>query len=73
MDAVDILKVCLRRWYVMLPILLGAVGVSYQLVQAQETTFTAAMPPTAGSIPPGLPAGRSRSRAATLSAPTAAP
>lgn len=41
MDAVDILKVCLRRWYVMLPILLGAAGVSYQLVQAQETTYTA--------------------------------
>jgi hypothetical protein len=41
MDAVDILKVCLRRWYVMLPILLGAAGVGYQLVQAQETTFTA--------------------------------
>ncbi|EON22945.1 hypothetical protein CF8_3184 [Nocardioides sp. CF8] len=42
MDAVDILKVCLRRWYIMLPILLGAAGVSFQLVQAQETTFTAA-------------------------------
>ncbi len=42
MDAVDILKVCFRRWYVMLPILLGAAGVSYQLVQAQETTYTAA-------------------------------
>lgn len=42
MDAVDILKVCLRRWYVMLPILLGAAGVSYQVLQAQETTFTAA-------------------------------
>lgn len=42
MDAVDILKVCFRRWYVMLPILLGAAGVSYQLLQAQETTYTAA-------------------------------
>lgn len=42
MDAVDILKICFRRWYVMLPILLGAAGVSYQLVQSQETTFTAA-------------------------------
>lgn len=42
MDAVDILKVCLRRWYIMLPILLGAAGVSFQVVQAEETTFTAA-------------------------------
>lgn len=42
MDAVDILKVCFRRWYVMLPILLGAAGVSYQLVEAQEITYTAA-------------------------------
>jgi hypothetical protein len=42
MDAVDILKVCFRRWYVMLPILLGAAGVSYQLVQAQQITYTAA-------------------------------
>jgi hypothetical protein len=41
MDAVDILKICFRRWYVMLPILLGAAGVSYQLVQSQETTYTA--------------------------------
>lgn len=42
MDAVDIVKVCVRRWYVMLPILVGAAGVSSQLVQGQETTFTAA-------------------------------
>lgn len=42
MDAVDILKICFRRWYVMLPILLGAAGVSYQLLQSQETTYTAA-------------------------------
>lgn len=42
MDAVDILKVCIRRWYVMLPILLGASGVSYQLVQSQEPSYTAA-------------------------------
>ena len=41
MDAVDILKVCVRRWYIMLPILLGAAGVSYQLAQAQHTTYTA--------------------------------
>jgi hypothetical protein len=41
MDALDILKVCLRRWYIMLPILLGAAGVSFQLVQAEQTTFTA--------------------------------
>jgi hypothetical protein len=41
MDAVDILKVCFRRWYIMLPILVGAAGVSYQLVQAEQPTFTA--------------------------------
>lgn len=42
MDAVDILRICLRRWYVMVPVLLGAAGASFQLVQAQETTYTAA-------------------------------
>lgn len=42
MDAVDILKICFRRWYVMLPILIGAAGVSHQLIQTQETTYTAA-------------------------------
>lgn len=42
MDAVDILKICFRRWYVMLPILIGAAGVSYQLIETQETTYTAA-------------------------------
>jgi hypothetical protein len=41
-DAVDILKICFRRWYVMLPILIGAAGVSYQLIETQETTYTAA-------------------------------
>ena len=51
MDTVDILKICLRRWYVMLPILLGAMGVSYQMVQAQETTFTAAT--SYGLVQPG--------------------
>ena len=55
MDTVDILKICLRRWYVMLPILLGAMGVSYQMVQAQETTFTAAT--SYGLVQPGLPGG----------------
>lgn len=55
MDAVDILKICLRRWYVMLPILLGAAGVSYQLLQAQETTYTAAS--SYGLVQPGLRAG----------------
>lgn len=42
MDAVDILKICFRRWYVMLPILIGAAGVSYQLIESRETTYTAA-------------------------------
>ena len=54
MDAVDILKTCLRRWYVMLPILLGAAGVSYQLLQAQETTYTAAA--SYGLVQPDLAA-----------------
>jgi hypothetical protein len=51
-DAVDILKICFRRWYVMLPILIGAAGVSYQLVQTQETTYTAAA--SYGLVQPGL-------------------
>ena len=55
MDAVDILKICLRRWYVMLPILLGAAGVSHQLLQAQETTYTAAA--SYGLVQPRLPGG----------------
>ena len=54
MDAVDILKICFRRWYIMLPILLGAAGVSFQLVQAQETTFTAST--SFGLVQPDLPA-----------------
>ena len=73
MDVVDILKVCFRRWYVMLPILLGAVGVSYQLVQTQETTFTAAA--SYGLVqsinPLRTPTGPSRRQ--TRSAPMAAP
>ncbi len=60
MDAVDVLKICLRRWYVMLPILLGAVGVSYQLMQAQETTYTAAT--SYGLVQRGLPAGADATR-----------
>lgn len=55
MDAVDILKICLRRWYVMLPILIGAAGVSFQLVQSQETTYTAAT--SYGLVQPRLSAG----------------
>lgn len=55
MDAVDILKICIRRWYVMLPILLGAAGVSYQLVQSQETTYTAAA--SYGLVQPRLTSG----------------
>ncbi|GAA1438479.1 hypothetical protein GCM10009641_43780 [Mycobacterium cookii] len=57
MDAVDILKICLRRWYVMLPILLGAAGVSYQLVDSQQTTYTAAT--SYGLVQPQLPDGAS--------------
>jgi hypothetical protein len=52
MDAVDILKICFRRWYVMLPILIGAAGVSYQLIETQETTYTAAA--SYGLVQPGL-------------------
>lgn len=52
MDAVDIIRICLRRWYVMLPILLGAAGASYQLVQSQETTYTASA--SYGLVQPGL-------------------
>lgn len=52
MDAVDILKICFRRWYVMLPILIGAAGVSYQLIETQEPTYTAAA--SYGLVQPGL-------------------
>ncbi|HYH73262.1 MAG TPA: hypothetical protein VD764_08580 [Nocardioides sp.] len=55
MDAVDILKVCFRRWYVMLPILVGAAGISYQLIQTQETGYTAAA--SYGLVQPRLAAG----------------
>jgi hypothetical protein len=55
MDTVDILKICIRRWYVMLPILIGAAGISYQLLQAQETTYTAAT--SYGLVQPQIPAG----------------
>lgn len=55
MDAVDILKVCFRRWYVMLPILLAAAGISYQLLESQETTYTAAT--SYGLVQPRLPGG----------------
>jgi hypothetical protein len=54
-DAVDILKICFRRWYVMLPILVGAAGVSYQLIQTQETTYTAAA--SYGLVQPGVTSG----------------
>jgi hypothetical protein len=54
-DAVDILKICFRRWYVMLPILIGAAGVSYQLVESQETTYTAAA--SYGLVQPGVTSG----------------
>lgn len=52
MDAVDIAKVCVRRWYVMLPILVGAAGVSYQLAETQEITYTAAA--SYGLVQPSL-------------------
>lgn len=55
MDAVDILKICFRRWYVMLPILIGAAGVSYQLIATQETTYTAAA--SYGLVQPRLTTG----------------
>ena len=52
MDSVDIIKVCARRWYVMLPILIGAAGVSHQLVQAQQQSYTAYA--SYGWVQPGL-------------------
>lgn len=55
MDSIDIAMVSVRRWYVMLPILVGAAGVSYQLVQAQEPTYTAAA--SYGLVQPDLTPG----------------
>lgn len=41
MDALDVLKVCLRRWYVMLPVLVLALGAGVGLAQNQEQQYTA--------------------------------
>lgn len=41
MDALDVLKVCLRRWFVMLPILALALGAGYGLASQQKPTYTA--------------------------------
>ena len=64
MDAVDILKVCLRRWYVMLPILLAAAGVGYQLLQAQQVTYSAAA--SYGLVQPGLGKSGDQNQASPL-------
>jgi hypothetical protein len=40
-DALDVLKVCLRRWFIMLPILALALGAGYGLASQQKPTYTA--------------------------------
>ena len=41
MDALDVLKVCVRRWWVMLPIIGLAVGVGFGLVRQQQPMYGA--------------------------------
>lgn len=41
MDALDVLRVCLRRWFVMLPILALALAAGYGLAAQQKPTYTA--------------------------------
>ncbi len=41
MDALDVIKVSIRRWYVMLPVLLLAAALGYQLVSNQKPVYTA--------------------------------
>ena len=41
MDALDVLKVCLRRWYVVLPIVLLSLAAGLGLASQQKPTYTA--------------------------------
>ncbi|MFC7494579.1 MULTISPECIES: hypothetical protein [unclassified Nocardioides] len=41
MDALDVMKVCLRRWYVMLAVILIAAGAGIGLVRDQQPVYTA--------------------------------
>jgi hypothetical protein len=41
-DALDVLKVCLRRWYVVLPVLLLSLAAGLGLASQQQPTYTAA-------------------------------
>ena len=40
-DALDVLKVCLRRWYVVLPVILLSLGAGLGLALQQKPTYTA--------------------------------
>jgi hypothetical protein len=40
-DALDVLKVCLRRWYVVVPIVLLSLGAGLGLAHQQKPTYTA--------------------------------
>ena len=41
MDALDVLKVCLRRWYVVLPVVLLSLAAGLGLASQQKPTYTA--------------------------------
>lgn len=41
MDALDVLKVCLRRWYVVLPVIIVALGAGFGLASQEKPTYTA--------------------------------
>jgi hypothetical protein len=40
-DAFDVLKVCLRRWYVVVPVIVVALGAGFGLAWQQKPTYTA--------------------------------
>jgi hypothetical protein len=40
-DALDVLKVCLRRWYVLIPVVLLSLAAGLGLAQQQKPTYTA--------------------------------
>ena len=41
MDALDVLKICLRRWYVVFPVIILALGAGLGLASEQKPTYTA--------------------------------
>ncbi|CAN7490302.1 hypothetical protein LJR027_003180 [Terrabacter sp. LjRoot27] len=42
MDSLDVIRVCLKRWYIVLPVLLLAAGAGLGLARTSKATYTAA-------------------------------